>query len=65
MKNYDKNKESSYLIYLDVNNLHGWAVSQKLSVGGFKLKSFKFNEDFIKNCNEDNDKGYIFEVDIS
>ena len=38
MKNYDKNKESSYLIYLDVNNLHGWAVSQKLSVGGFKLK---------------------------
>ena len=33
MKNYDKNKESSYLIYLNPNNLYGWAISQKHSVG--------------------------------
>ena len=31
-----KNIESSYLMYLDANNLHGWAMSQKLSVNGFK-----------------------------
>ena len=24
----------------------------------------KFNKDFIKNCDEDSDKGYIFEVDV-
>ena len=36
MKKYDKNKESSYLIYLDANNLYGWAMSQTLPVDGFK-----------------------------
>ena len=35
---YDKNKESSYLMYLDANNLYGWAISQKLPVDGFKWK---------------------------
>ena len=36
MKNYDKNKESSYIQYLDQNNLYGWVMSQKLPVDGFK-----------------------------
>ena len=36
MKTYDKNKESSYPIYLDAKNLYGWAMSQKFPVGGFK-----------------------------
>ena len=36
LKNYDKNKESSYIQYLDANNLYGWAMSQKLPVDGFK-----------------------------
>ena len=35
MKNYDKNIESSYLMYLDTNNLYGWTTSQKLPVNGF------------------------------
>ena len=30
MKNYNKNIESSYLMYLDANNLYGWSMSQKL-----------------------------------
>ena len=54
VKNYDKNKESLYLVYLGENNLCGWAMSQKLSVNGFKWKKSvsKFDEDYIKNYNE-------------
>ena len=40
IKNYDKNKKSSYIQYLDGNNLHGWAMSQKLPVDGFKWKKY-------------------------
>ena len=36
MKNNNKNIESSYIEYLDANNLYGWAMSQKLPVNGFK-----------------------------
>ena len=35
-KNYDKIRESSFLQYWDVNNLHGWAMSQKLPVNSFE-----------------------------
>ena len=66
MKNYDKDIISSYLMYLDANNLYGWAMSQKLPVNGFKWveKSSRFNEIFIKNYNENSDIGYFLEVDI-
>ena len=66
MKDYNKNIESSYLMYLDVNNLYGWAMSQKLPVNGFKWENdlSRFNEDFIKKCNENSDIGYFFEVDV-
>ena len=49
MKNYDENNDSSFLIYVDANNLYGWAMSQKLPVGGFKW----IEKDDILNFNED------------
>ena len=66
MKNYNKNIESSYLINLDANNLHGWAMSQKLPANGFKWENdlSRFNEDFLKNYNEDSDVECFLEVDI-
>ena len=66
IKNYNNNEESSYIQYLDANNLYGWAMSKKLPVNSFRwLNSDKINEineDFIKNYNDD--KGYILEVDV-
>ena len=65
MKNYNNNEESSYIQYLDPNNLYGWAMSKKLPVNGFKwLGNNEINEEFIKNYNENDKKGYIFEVDV-
>ena len=52
MKNYDKNIESLYLMYLYANNLYGWVMFQS----GFEWLS-DFDERFIKNYDENNDKG--------
>ena len=65
MENYDENKESSYIQYLDANNLYGWAMPQKLPVNGFKwVENNEINEEFIKNYNENSNKGHILEVDV-
>ena len=66
MKDYDENKESSYLKYWDVNNLYGWAISQKLPVKSFEWieDTYQFNEHFMKNYNGESDKVYFVEVDI-
>ena len=66
MKDYDKNKESSYNQYCDVNNLYGCAMSQKLPVNSFEWikDTSQFNKDFIRNYNEESDKGYFLAVDV-
>ena len=66
MKNYDKDMEPSYLDYLDANNLYGQAMSQKFPVNGSEWveELSEFKEDFIKNYDEDSNKGYFLEVDV-
>ena len=66
MKNYDNNKESSYLNYWNVNNLYGWAMSQKLPRNNFEWieETFQFRDDFIKKYNEESVEGYFLEVDV-
>ena len=66
MKNYDKNKESSFLIYVDANNLYGWTVTKNLQVDSFKWVDdlSTFTEDFIKSYDEEGDVGYLLVVDV-
>ena len=66
MKHYDKNKESSYLKYWDVNNLYWLKMSKKLLVNNFKSVEdiSEFNEDFIKNYNDESHEWYFLEVDV-
>ena len=58
MKDYDKNKESSYLKYWDVKNLCGWVMLQNIPENKFEQIEdiSQFNEDFIKNYNEESDE---------
>ena len=65
MSNYDEFKPSKYLMYLDANNLYGWAMSQNLPTGNFRW----YTEDDITNLDlnkykEDSSQGLILEVNL-
>ena len=60
---FDPNKDTTYLQYLDANNLYGWAMSQPVPAGGFRWVYVNPNE--ISELATRTDKGYILEVDVS
>ena len=64
MKYCDKNKLSLYIVYVDANNLYGYAMSQKLPVNGFEwVEDLSIiDEDFIKNYDEDSDPKNIQKI---
>ena len=67
MKDYDESKESSYIQYLDANNLYGTAMSEKLPINGFKWVNdiSRIDKKVVKSYDKkNNDKGYILEVDV-
>ena len=62
-----KMKPSKYIMYLDANNLYGWAMCQYLPTGGFRwLKEQQIEGLNLKDSIQDSiqDKGLIFEVDL-
>ena len=63
MKDYVEDVVSSYIIYLDANNLYGQAMIQNLPTGNFKWKT-NFTVDDIINYNADADKGLFVECDL-
>ena len=60
---FNPNEDTTYLQYLDMNNLYGWAMSQPLPTGRFKSVDVNPNE--ISESATRTDKGYILEVDVS
>ena len=64
-KDYNKKKPSKYIMYLDANNLYGWAMSQYLPTGGFKwMKQEHIDKLDLGKYQEDSKKGLILEVDL-
>ena len=71
MKNYNPEKKSKFIQYLDANNLYGWAMSQNLPTHGFKWmkditveKVDKILDKTNNSMSNNGKKGYIFEVDL-
>ena len=65
MVNFDENKPSKYIMYLDANNLYGWAMSQYLPTGNFKwLTKEQIKKTNLANYSEEHDEGLILEVDL-
>ena len=65
MKCYDEYEESNFIIYLDANNLYGWAMSQYLPYSGFKWLNQKDIDRFDANSIAENSPiGYILEAGL-
>ncbi|CAH3171261.1 unnamed protein product, partial [Porites lobata] len=72
MKSFDTQKTSTYIQYLDANNLYGWAMSQNLPTHGFKWmrnltkdKVYDILEKINHSMSNRGKIGYIFEVDLA
>ena len=65
MKEYDEKVPSKYIMYLDANNLYGWAMSQYLPTGNFKwMTDKKISKIDLGKYKADGKKGLILEVDL-
>ena len=66
LKSYDVSKPTSYIGFLDANNLYGWACQAPLPVGGFRRLSLAEIQGFnIMAIPDDAEKGYLIEASLS
>jgi len=62
MKEYNPDQPTSFVTYLDANNLYGWAMNQYMPYGGFEWVN---PDDFkLENVRQDSDTGHMLEVDL-
>ena len=69
LPDYNPELDDSYLMYLDANNLYGWAMCKRLPTGNFKWlnnlpETSEEIEPFLNKYTEDSDRGIILEVDL-
>lgn len=68
LDDYDPSKPSNYIMYLDANNLYGWAMCQSLPLRDFKMLPGPFDtKEFLKTLGQmtpDQSFGIIVEVDL-
>ena len=63
IKNYNPKKTSKFIIYLDLNNLYGWSMSEYLPYEGFKWLRNVDGFDMML-IGKESKTGYILEVDL-
>ena len=63
MNDYDPKKQSTFISYLDMNNLYRWAMSEYLPYREFKWLE-NVDEFDLMSISEKSPKGYFLEVDL-
>jgi len=62
---FDPKIEPSYLLYVDANNLNGWAMNEKLATGNFNFLTPDEIEAFkVEDIPDDSTTGYVLECDL-
>ena len=65
LKNYDSNKEYTFIMYWDANNLYGWGMNQPLPYSDFNFLTKKEINEFCLDCMSENSQiSHILEVDL-
>ena len=65
MDDYNKEKPETYISYFDANNLYGWSMCNYLPYKDFKWNMDEWNKEKILNIGDEDETGYLFNVDLN